>query len=555
MLKQIDPALTDSWKRLGNHYEQVKNLRISKLFQGDIQRFCRFSISFNDMVVDFSKNRLTDKTLELLMGLARETGVQEAISMMFAGERINATENRAVLHVALRNLANTPILVDQQDVMPRVNKALEKMRRFSTRVYSGQMTGYTGRPVTDIVNIGIGGSDLGPQMVTRCLKPYARKGLSVHFVSNVDGTHIRETLEGLDPATTLFIIASKTFTTQETMANAEAARRWFLDAAGEPGHVAGHFVAISTNGAAVKEFGIDSSNMFEFWDWVGGRYSLWSSIGLSIACYLGFDNFKALLRGGFEMDRHFKETPLERNIPVILAMIGIWYINFFKFHTWAILPYDQRMARFPAYLQQADMESNGKSATRSGTAVGYHTGPVVWGEPGTNGQHAFFQLLHQGTRIVPADFLVPAVSHNPVANHHTLLLANCLAQSEALMNGRTREEVEGEMRAGGCCDLEIETLLPHRVFQGNRPSTTILFKKLTPEVLGALIAMYEHKIFVQGVVWNIFSFDQWGVELGKELARRIVPELSGEDPVTGHDASTNGLINLVREMGGQSCRS
>ncbi len=555
MLKTIDPGLTESWKRLSRHYDRVRNVRMSELFQGDPQRFRRFSISFNDVVIDFSKNRITDKTLELLMGLARETGVQEAISMMFGGERINTTENRAVLHVALRNLANTPILLDQQDVMPKVNKALEKMEEFSTRVYSGQMTGYSGRPVTDLVNIGIGGSDLGPQMVTQCLKPYARKGLSVHFVSNVDGTHIRETLAGLDPATTLFIIASKTFTTQETMANAEAARRWFLDAAGDPVHVAAHFVAISTNGAAVREFGIDPSNMFEFWDWVGGRYSLWSSIGLSIACYLGFENFKALLRGGFEMDRHFKETPLEQNIPVLLAMIGIWYVNFFKFHTTAILPYDQGMARFPAYLQQADMESNGKSATRSGNRVGYHTGPVVWGEPGTNGQHAFYQLLHQGTRIVPADFLAPAVSHNPVANHHTLLLANCLAQSEALMNGRTREEVVKEMRAGGSSDKEIETLLPHRVFQGNRPSNTMLFKKLTPKVLGSLIAMYEHKIFVQGVVWNIFSFDQWGVELGKELARRIVPELSGEEQVTCHDASTNGLINIVKEMGGETCRS
>lgn len=555
MLESIDPSGTGSWKDLVDHYEEVKALHMGKLFQEDPHRFKGFSISFNDMVVDFSKNRITDKTLELLMALARETFVEEAISKMFRGEKINRTENRAVLHTALRNIANTPVMVDGNDVMPQVNKALEKMERFSTRVYSGLLKGYSNLPITHIVNIGIGGSDLGPNMVTKALSSYAKKGLFVHFVSNVDGTHIVETLKELDPATTLFIIASKTFTTEETMANAASAKLWFLKTAGDPVHVARHFVAVSTNRVKVMEFGIDPLNMFEFWDWVGGRYSLWSSIGLSIACYIGFDNFKALLQGGFEMDRHFKETPLERNIPVILAMITLWYVNFFKFNTEAIIPYDEGMGRFPAYLQQASMESNGKSTNRSGRKVGYHTAAVVWGEPGTNGQHAFFQLLHQGTQIVPVDFIVPAISHNPLANHHTLLLANCLAQAEALMVGRSEAEVAEDMKEKGCSDKEINNLLPHRVFYGNRPSNTIVLKKLTPRALGSLIAMYEHKIFVQGVVWNIFSFDQWGVELGKKLANGIVPELLKEENTVAHDGSTNGLINIVKKMRNEPCRS
>ncbi|ACN16241.1 Pgi [Desulforapulum autotrophicum HRM2] len=555
MLKKIDPAQTESWKRLGRHYDGVKDLAMDDLFQQDPDRFKRLSMAFKDMVVDVSKNRITDKTLALLMDLARETGVKEAIAMMFRGDRINETEGRSVLHVALRNLADTPVLVDGKDVMPGVRGVLEQMRLFSTRVYSGQQTGYSNRTITDIVNIGIGGSDLGPKMVATALAPYARKGLNVHFVSNVDGTHIVETLKGLDPATTLFIIASKTFTTQETMTNAASARQWFLEGAGDPGHVAQHFVAISTNAAAVEAFGIDRDNMFGFWDWVGGRYSLWSAIGLSVACYIGFDNFKRLLKGGFDMDCHFRDTPLEQNIPVVLAMISIWYVNFFNFPTEAVLPYDQGLEYFPAYLQQACMESNGKSTDRNGNLVAHATSPIVWGEPGTNGQHAFYQLLHQGTQIVPCDFLVPAISHNPLGDHHALLVANCFAQAEALMKGRGEQEVTREMTAKGMDGEKLGRLLPHRVFHGNRPSNTIVFKQLTPEVLGAIIAMYEHKIFVQGVVWNIFSFDQWGVELGKALASQIFPELADHETVVTHDGSTNGLINVFKQMRSKTCRS
>lgn len=551
MLKKIDPCTTNSWKQLVDHHEQIKDLYIRDFFKQDRNRFKDFSIPFNDLMVDFSKNRIIQTTLSMLLDLARETGVEEAISMMFRGDRINETENRSVLHVALRNLDNTPVFVDGRDVMGQINRVLEQMRLFSTKVYKKELMGYANTPIRDIVNIGIGGSDLGPKMVADALAPYGQEGLNVHFISNVDGTHIAQTLAGLDPATTLFIIASKTFTTKETMTNASTAKHWFLERAKSRDHVARHFVAISTNGDAVEAFGIDRSNMFEFWDWVGGRYSLWSAIGLSIACYIGFENFKALLRGGFEMDRHFREAPLERNIPVVLAMIGIWYVNFFKFPTEAILPYDQGMARFPAYLQQACMESNGKSCSRNGKVVGYGTSPVVWGEPGTNGQHAFYQLLHQGTQIVPCDFLVPALSNNPVGNHHTLLVANCFAQAEALMEGRGEEEVLEEME--NMDEAEKNSLLPHRVFQGNRPSNTILFKRLTPETLGSIIAMYEHKIFVQGVVWNVFSFDQWGVELGKFLADQIVPQLSDHDEVTVHDGSTNGLINAFKEMRSDTC--
>ena len=480
MLKRINPDMTKSWKMLETHYQQTKDMEMRNLFHQNPDRFKDFSLVFENMVVDFSKNRITEKTLELLLDLAKESGVQEGIAMMFQGKRINETENRSVLHVALRNLSDTPILVDGADVMPGVNRVLEQMEIFANKVYSGQLTGYSGKPIKDIVNIGIGGSDLGPKMVAQCLAPYAGKGLNAYFVSNVDGTHITETLEKLDPETTLFIIASKTFTTKETMTNAASAKKWFLARAKTTDHVAKHFVAISTNADAVENFGIAKNNMFEFWDWVGGRYSLWSAIGLSIACYIGFDNFKDLLKGGFAMDSHFKETPLEKNIPVLLAMISIWYVNFFKFQTEAILPYDQSMARFPAYLQQAAMESNGKSTNRNGKEIAHATCPIVWGEPGTNGQHAFYQLLHQGTQIVPCDFLVPAQTHNPVGEHHTLLLANCFAQAEALMMGRNKDEVTREMQDRGMDDKKIQTLLPHRVFQGNRPSNTILFKSLTP---------------------------------------------------------------------------
>jgi glucose-6-phosphate isomerase len=465
---------------------------------------------------------------------------------MFTGAKINATEDRAVLHTALRNRSNEPVLVDGKDVMPDVNEVLAKMKDFSTRVRSGAWKGYTGKEITDIVNIGIGGSDLGPVMVTEALKAYAKNGLNVHFVSNVDGTHIAETVKLLNPETTLFMIASKTFTTQETMANAHSARSWFLEKASDENHVKKHFVAISTNRSEVEKFGIDPENMFGFWDWVGGRYSLWSAIGLSIACYVGFQNFEQLLSGAHEMDKHFRTTKLERNIPVILALLGIWYNDFFDAQTQAILPYDQYMHRFAAYFQQGDMESNGKSTGRDGKPVGYQTGPVIWGEPGTNGQHAFYQLIHQGTKLIPCDFIAPAVSHNPLGEHHKMLLSNFFAQTEALMNGKTDEEVRAELKAAGKSDAEIEQIAPFKVFSGNRPTNSILVKKITPKVLGSLIAMYEHKIFVQGIIWNIYSFDQWGVELGKQLANKIYPELQNDWPVTNHDSSTNGLINQYK---------
>ena len=469
---------------------------------------------------------------------------------MFGGEKINATENRAVLHIALRNRDNNPVVVDGRDVMPEVNAVLKKMKDFSTKVITGDWQGYTDKRITDIVNIGIGGSDLGPVMVTEALRPYAKEGISVHFVSNIDGTHLVETLKRLDPETALFMIASKTFTTQETMTNAFSARRWFLKTAKDPSLVARHFVAISTNTQAVEKFGIDKDNMFIFWDWVGGRYSLWSAIGLSIACYIGYENFVELLQGAFKMDQHFKTAPFENNIPILLALIGIWYNNFFGAQSEAILPYDQYMHRFPAYFQQGNMESNGKSSDRNGQKINYQTGPVIWGEPGTNGQHAFYQLIHQGTKLIPADFLAPAISHNPIGEHHQILLSNFFAQTEALLHGKTEEEVIADLKADGKTDQEIQNLLPHKLFEGNRPTNSILFKKLTPRVLGSLIAMYEHKIFVQGVIWNIFSFDQWGVELGKQLAKKILPELADAKPVDTHDCSTNGLINTYKKMRG-----
>jgi glucose-6-phosphate isomerase len=547
MLRKVDPTSTESWKLLAEHFRQVNDLHMKDLFAKDPERFAKYSIRLNDILVDYSKNRVTDDTLPLLLRLAEEAGLKEAIEKMFTGDRINETEDRPVLHVALRNRGNTPIYVDGEDVMPKVNDVLKKIKAFSMNVMTGKWKGYTGKRITDIVNIGIGGSDLGPVMVTECLRPFA-KGPAVHFISNVDGTQITETLNRLKPDRTLFLIASKTFTTEETMTNAFTAREWFVNCAGDPQKISKHFVAISTNSDKVKAFGIDRENMFTFWDWVGGRYSLWSAIGLSIACRVGFENFTELLEGAYEMDQHFRHAPFHENIPVILALLGIWYSNFFGAQTEAILPYDQYMHRFPAYFQQGNMESNGKSVDRSGKKVTYQTGPVVWGEPGTNGQHAFFQLIHQGTKLIPADFLAPTISHNPVGEHHAILLSNFLAQTEALMRGKTKEEAIGDLRAEGRNDEEIGRLLPYRVFEGNRPTNSILFKKLTPRVLGNLIAMYEHKIFVQGVLWNIFSFDQWGVELGKQLASRIRPELKDEKPVASHDSSTNGLINMFKKM-------
>ncbi|MCX5833449.1 MAG: glucose-6-phosphate isomerase [Deltaproteobacteria bacterium] len=547
MLRKVDPTSTAAWKLLAEHFRQVKDLHMKDLFAGDPERFGTYATRFNDILIDYSKNRVTGDTLPLLIRLAEEAGLQEAIEKMFTGDRINETEGRPVLHIALRNRGNAPIDVDGQDVMPQVNEVLKKMKGFSTNVISGKWKGYTGKKITDIVNIGIGGSDLGPVMVTECLRPLS-KGPPVHFVSNIDGTQITETLNRLRPDRTLFLIASKTFTTQETMTNAFTAREWFLNYARDPQHISKHFVAISTNAEKVKAFGIDRENMFIFWDWVGGRYSLWSAIGLSIACRVGFENFVELLEGAYEMDCHFRNTPFRENIPVILALLGIWYNNFFGAQTEAILPYDQYMHRFPAYFQQGNMESNGKCVGRNGKKVTYQTGPIVWGEPGTNGQHAFFQLIHQGTKLIPADFLAPAISHNPVGDHHAILLSNFFAQTEALMRGKTEEEAVRDLKTEGRNDEEIRKLLPYRVFEGNKPTNSILFKKLTPRVLGSLIAMYEHKIFVQGVIWNIFSFDQWGVELGKQLAGRIRPELKDEKPVASHDSSTNGLINTFKKM-------
>ena len=548
MLNKVNPSETQSWKNLVDHYKEMKNIHMKDLFVNDPDRFNKYSIRFNGILVDYSKNIITEDTLKLLLRLTDDVGLRDALNKMFNGESINETEDRAVLHTALRNRINIPVCVNDKNVMPEVNAVLSKMKDFSEKIISGEWKGFTDKKITDIVNIGIGGSDLGPVMVTECLRPYAKDGLEVHFVSNVDGTHITETLKRLNPETTLFLIASKTFTTQETMTNAFAAREWFLKCAKDHAYVAKHFVALSTNIEKVEEFGIDKDNMFVFWDWVGGRYSLWSAIGLSIACYIGYENYAELLQGAFEMDSHFRETPFERNIPVILALIGIWYNNFFGAQTEVILPYDQYMHRFPAYFQQGNMESNGKSVDRSGSRVDYQTGPIIWGEPGTNGQHAFYQLIHQGTKIIPADFLAPAISHNRIGEHHNILLSNFFAQTEALLNGKTKEEVTEELKRDGRSDDEIRKLYPHKVFEGNRPTNSILFNKLTPRALGSLIVMYEHKIFVQGVIWNIFSFDQWGVELGKQLAKKILPELGDDKQVDSHDSSTNGLINTFKEM-------
>ncbi len=545
MLPTINFTQTQAYQYLSDHLVEVSDKHLRDLFAEDPKRFEKFSIEFNNILLDYSKNRITDKTVALLIQLAKECGLKDAIEALFTGEKINQTEGRSVLHTALRNQSNEPILVDGQDVMPEVNAVLAKVEKFTNSVISGEWKGYTGKEITDIVNIGIGGSDLGPVMVTEALKPYKTR-LNLHFVSNVDGTHIAETLKKVDPETTLFLIASKTFTTQETMANAHSARNWFLQGGATEGDVAKHFAALSTNATAVSAFGIDTENMFEFWDWVGGRYSLWSAIGTSIALGIGFDNFKALLAGAHAADKHFRESEFEQNIPVILALLGIWYNNFFEAESHAILPYDQYLHRFAAYFQQGDMESNGKYVDRNGEAVNYQTGPIIWGEPGTNGQHAFYQLIHQGTKLIPADFIAPAQSHNKIGAHHTLLLSNFFAQTEALMNGKTYEEVVAELKASGKSEAEIEKLASFKVFEGNRPTNSILFKKITPESLGTLIAFYEHKIFVQGIIWNVFSFDQWGVELGKQLASKILPELQSEDSVSSHDSSTNGLINQYK---------
>ncbi len=541
-------ALTQSpaWKALQVHYEQMRRVHMRDLFAADAQRFVKFSLTFNDLLLDYSKNIVTDETLTLLLNLAREARLEEWRDRMFAGEKINVTEGRAVLHIALRNRSNRPILSDGADVMPKVNAVLDQMRRFSERVRGGEWRGYSGKPLTDVVNIGIGGSDLGPVMASEALKPYGQGGLRPHFVSNVDGTHIAETLKRVDPETTLFVIASKTFTTQETLTNAHTARRWFLESAKDEAAVARHFVALSTNAEAVAAFGIDTKNMFEFWDWVGGRYSLWSAIGLPIALAIGMDNFEELLAGAHDMDEHFRQAPLAENLPVIMGLLGVWYNNFFGAQTHAILPYDQYLHRFPAYFQQGDMESNGKRVDRDGEAVDYSTGPVIWGEPGTNGQHAFYQLIHQGTKLIPCDFLAPIQSHNPIGEHHRILLSNFFAQPEALMHGKTAEEVRAELAQAGMSGEELEALLPHKIFPGNKPSNALLFKKVTPRTLGTLIALYEHKIFVQGIIWNINSFDQWGVELGKQLAKVIQPELQDEHMVASHDSSTNGLINFYK---------
>ena len=545
MLPKIDFTVTAAYKYLTDHFINISETDLKQLFIEDTDRFKKFSILFEDILFDFSKNRVDSTTLALLVQLAKECKLDDAIKAMYSGDKINQTEDRPVLHIALRNQSNTPILVEGKDVMPEVNAVLAKMKKFSNAIISGEWKGYTGKPITDIVNIGIGGSDLGPVMVTEGLKAY-KTHLNLHFVSNIDGTHLAEALKTVNPETTLFLVASKTFTTQETMTNAHSARAWFLESGAKTEDIAKHFAALSTNAKDVSAFGIDTENMFEFWDWVGGRYSLWSAIGLSISLGIGFDNFNQLLAGAHAADKHFEETPFEENIPVILGLLGIWHINFFNAETQAILPYDQYLHRFAAYFQQGDMESNGKHIDRNGKAVDYETGPIIWGEPGTNGQHAFYQLIHQGTRLIPCDFIATAQSLNPLGNHHPILLSNFFAQTEALMNGKSEEEVVEELRKAGKSESQIAELAPFKVFDGNRPTNSILLKKVTPFSLGALIAIYEHKIFVQGIIWNIFSFDQWGVELGKQLAQKIQPELANNDPIATHDSSTNGLINLYK---------
>jgi glucose-6-phosphate isomerase len=548
MLPKVNPVATSAWQKLQQHHDAIKATHLRELFKTEPDRFNKFNLLAGDILFDYSKNIITEETIQLLLQLAEDAKVKDAIAAMFGGDKINETEGRPVLHVALRNFSKQPMMVEGKDVMPDVKKVLRKMKTFADAVHNGDHRGYTDKRIKYIVNVGIGGSDLGPLMVTEALKPYKAEDIETYFVSNVDGTHMAETLKKVKPERTLFLIASKTFTTQETMTNAHTAREWFLKKAKNEKHIAKHFVALSTNEKEVVKFGIDKNNMFEFWDWVGGRYSLWSAIGLSIALTIGYKNFEQLLKGAHETDKHFKETSFEKNIPVLMALVGLWYTNFFGAQSEAILPYDQYMHRFAAYFQQGNMESNGKSVDRNGNPVTYPTGPVIWGEPGTNGQHAFYQLIHQGTPLIPCDFIAPAQSHNPIGDHHAKLLSNFFAQTEALMNGKTANEAKAELEKQGLSAEQIAKLLPFKMFSGNRPTNSFLIKKITPFTLGQLIAMYEHKIFVQGVIWNIFSFDQWGVELGKQLANKILPELENEDLVTGHDSSTNSLINAWKKM-------
>ena len=546
MLKKINPTTTDAWKSLKSHHELIKGKTIRQHFEDDPDRFNKYSIDQGDLLVDYSKNRLDDKAIRLLLQLAEDTDLKDGIEQMFRGSPINETEARSVLHVALRNVSNEPIIVDGQNVMPLVNQVRSKVQDFCSRFHSGEVTGYTGKPLKSIVNIGIGGSDLGPVMVTEALRPYWKEGIETHLVSNVDGSHIAEVLKRVNAEETLFIIASKTFTTQETMRNARTAKQWFLSQGGTEKDIARHFIALSTNADGVKEFGIDTNNMFEFWDWVGGRFSLSSAIGMSIALTIGYDRFSELLEGMHEMDLHFRNETFDKNIPVMLALIGIWNVNFLGACSETILPYDQYLHQLAAYFQQANMESNGKTVDRAGNPVNYATGPIIWGEPGTNGQHAFYQLIHQGTILIPCDFIASAQSHNPIEDHHTLLISNFFAQTEALMNGKTKEEVIQEFESSGTPQEAYNPIVPFKVFEGNKPSNSILTKKMTPHMLGKIIAMYEHKIFVQGYIWNIFSFDQWGVQLGKLLAKQIIPELKNNEVITSHDVSTNGLINKYK---------
>lgn len=543
----MTPLNTPEWQSLDRHYSDVKYVSMRDEFALDSGRFERFSLYSGDLLLDYSKNRITKSTIKKLVALAESLNLSDWIEKMFTGEAINTTEDRAVLHTALRNRSNNPVMVDGEDVMPAINAVLAQMKRFCGQVHSGEWLGYTGQRITDIVNIGIGGSDLGPAMICDALEPYAVEGMTAHFVSNVDGTDLSTTLEKLNPETTLFVVASKTFTTQETLTNAESARAWFLQS-GQQQDVAKHFVAVSTNAEAVTAFGIDTANMFEIWDWVGGRYSLWSAIGLPIALYVGMENFERLLAGGHEMDNHFRTQPFEQNMPVIMGLLGVWYVNFFGAQTHAIVPYDHSLARFPSHMQQLDMESNGKVTNRKGQRLGYKTGPVIWGTPGTNGQHAYFQLIHQGTQLIPVDFVLPVNSHYPEVDHQSILLANGLAQAEALMKGKSAEEVRVELVKEGYEGDALEALLPHKIFPGNRPSNTLLFPKLTPEMLGQLVALYEHKVFVQGIIWNINSFDQWGVELGKQLAKAILPDLQSDDSISSHDSSTTSLIKLIKQL-------
>jgi glucose-6-phosphate isomerase len=547
MLPSVNPTTTKSWRKLSKHHKQLKGVEMKTLFAQNPSRFDQMSLQFEDILLDYSKNIATDETLSLLIKLAKECGLKAAVDAMYKGEVINVTENRAVLHTALRNRSNKAVMVDGKNIMPDVNAVLKRMEQFCHKVIAGNWKGYSGKSITDVVNIGIGGSDLGPVMVTEALKPYANH-LKIHFVSNVDATHLAEVVKKIDFETTLFLIASKTFTTQETMANAQSARQFFLDHAHDENHIKKHFVALSTNENEVTKFGIDPANMFGFWDWVGGRYSLTSAIGMSIALSIGFDNFKQLLEGFHAMDKHFQSTPFERNMPILMAMLGVWYVNFFGAESEAILPYDQYMHRFAAYFQQGNMESNGKNVDRNGTAINYQTGPIIWGEPGTNGQHAFYQLIHQGTRLIPCDFLAPALSHNPIGEHHTLLLSNFFAQTQALMTGKTQEEVVAEFEKADKKPQDYQKLVPFKVFGGNHPTNSILFKQLNPRTLGSLLALYEHKIFVQGIIWNVFSFDQWGVELGKQLANSILPQLRNDAKIEQFDSSTNGLINAWKSM-------